>query len=232
MSERPFTITMNLERNILPLITIELNRLQDALRCVIHTILYNRITCTVEPQSIDSTFERISYLSIGDPALSTHVDHLIQTVVQTVSHNFNGNPASPPSTSYCIIGFFQRKVDRTWLGEREQRAYWERWVLPIVISRRDLIHPTINDADTDIGQSTLLTALHAILQTVLNKRDHLPPLESTTSGISPPYPFDCSVVIGGTAESAFANANTSMTEWGLNTLKKMIQNGPPMLMKT
>ena len=75
------------------------------------------------------------------------------------------------------------------------------------------------DAVIASRQSRLVECLMFLVSSINEKRDHIPPLKSN-SPAALAFSFELSFTFGDKADES----------WGLNTIKRMLKQGPPMLL--
>jgi hypothetical protein len=98
--------------------------------------------------------------------------------------------------------------------------FWERWVIPIAIASGRYKSTAERERAHAQRQLALRDAALIIIQRVDAKKAHIPPVKSTGAG-KLCYPFEISFNTGGKTDES----------WGMQTFKRILKQGPPMLMK-
>lgn len=188
----------NLEVIELPPIEIEPYQVTEVLRCLFHTILFNRALGSVVARDVDAELFDITWPHCGDPAAERRLETKIGEVKAFVERNQDRK-------AVVRLSFFERRAQSGSWFLPEQRLTWEQWVLTLVPipSPPELGHAvgplaeaTALQADVArarrraLLQSTLEGALQNIVTAVNEKREHIPPV---VSGAALTFPFDVSV---------------------------------------
>lgn len=96
------------------------NKVQDVLRCVLHTVLFNRALGLVRPREVDLDLFNISYVQCVDRGLERVVDEKVGAVL----HWMERHPGKPAQVS---LKFFEKRYKQAWFSKQEERLYWEEW---------------------------------------------------------------------------------------------------------
>ena len=95
-------------------------KVQDVLRCVLHTVLFNRALGLVRPREVDLDLFNISYVQCVDRGLERVVDEKVGAVL----HWMERHPGKPAQVS---LKFFEKRYKQAWFSKQEERLYWEEW---------------------------------------------------------------------------------------------------------
>lgn len=200
---------MNAEVFELPALEVEPHQVSETLRCLLHTVLFNRALGSVRPRDVDSSlFEPLTWVHCGDDAAAERLETKIARVQAWVDRQQAQQTASPPPTSpppprrraLVTLSFFERRQQQGWFLRQEQRLNWEKWVVPLSV-----VAPPAG-ADPEPARAarkqallaSIEAALTAIVTGVSERRDHIPPV---VSGAPLTFPFDVSVEAEGGAEA-------------------------------
>lgn len=72
----------NCETLNLPLIEVEPHQVRELLRCVLHTVIFNRALGHVRPRDVDSELFDITYVHCGDEEVDRRVEARINEFCQ------------------------------------------------------------------------------------------------------------------------------------------------------
>lgn len=198
----------------LPTLEVEPHQVREVLRCLLHTIVFNRALGHVEPKDIDSELFDVTYVHCGDQEVDTKLEAKISEFCAFAEKR-------PGETAQLVLSFYETKKRQVnWFG-KEDRVVWEQWVLNVVV---DSPHSTFRPASAPVTtmmqpsrqqqqQAALERAISTILQCVCAHPDHLPPVATHSTPLT--YPFH--IAITGGSRSAF----------NLNSMKKMLLNASP-----
>lgn len=208
----------NSEVITLPLLEVEPHQVTEVLRCVMHTILFNRALGQVRPREIDSELFDVTYVNCGDPEVDAKIEARISEFSLHAEKRLG-------EVSQLYLSFFEkRKRQVGWFGKQDERMCWEQWYINIrVISPPDLYSQEPNClAVSNVKlqrqaklQSAIEEMLMLIVRTVNDRKDHIPPV---TSSSLVTYPFDVHMDVGS---SRFLP---------LNTMKRMLLQATPPTM--
>ena len=98
--------------------------MKDVLRCVLHTVLFNRALGLVRPREVDLELFNITYVQCVD----RNVERTIEEKVSAVLTWLGKNPGKPVKVS---LKFFEKRYKQAWFSKQEERLYWEEWNLNI-----------------------------------------------------------------------------------------------------
>jgi autophagy-related protein 101 len=203
----------------LPIVEAGPHQLREILRCLIHTIVFNRTLGYVKPRDVDSELFDITYVKCDDPEIEAKVETSISDICSSVDRR----PADH-AVQLCLA-FYELRKKAAWFGSKDERLYWEQWFIKIqvlsTVEQQQHGYNSMKHLSTSKRQlkqqATLQHALGEVLRMVNEKRDHIPPLSSLTS---PCFPFD--IVGSGGSKTGFG-AN-------IQAVKKILQTTPPMML--
>lgn len=208
----------NCETFNLPALDVEQHHVRGVLRCLLHTIVFNRALGFVKPKDVDSDLFEITYVQCGDP----HVEQLIE---EKISAFITWTDRHPGKRGQVVLSFYEKRRKQAWFAKQEERLYWEQWVISINVPQTNYSVEEQNfSGSANVRsqreaklQGAVEEALCTIVRLVGEKKDHIPPVLSTAAVT---FPFDICVA----GESA---------GFGLETFKRMLThmqtNPPPML---
>uniref|UniRef100_A0A8H7Y4A8 Autophagy-related protein 101 n=2 Tax=Psilocybe cubensis TaxID=181762 RepID=A0A8H7Y4A8_PSICU len=159
--------------------------LKDALRGVLHSILFHRLLGTIKPQ----TFEvlDVTMPGVSDPQIE-------QLVYEKVDAFWKGIEGGPSKRGQMVVTMAEKKVKKTWFSTGEEEVPWEQWVI-----NAELRQPK-NDRDRETFHANLASALTKAINTILTYtasdkgRAAVPPITDASS-ISP-FPFKVTAKVG------------------------------------
>eukprot|EP00877_Chromochloris_zofingiensis_P011959 jgi/Chrzof1/7016/Cz02g07220.t1 len=192
----------------------ELHQVREVLRCVLHTIIFNRALGHVKPRDVDSELFDITYVNCNDLEVDARVEAKISEFCQFIERR-------PQEVAQLCLSFYEpRRRQLGWFGKRDERLYWEQWCVNICVVQPDIFtqdhHSLAYTNARSLRQSKLQGSveelLTAIVRSVNDKKDHIPPVVSASTIT---FPFDIS--ISGGSRSSF----------GLNTVKRMLLHASP-----
>lgn len=204
----------------LPVIEAEPHQFREMLRCLIHTILFNRALGYVKPQDVDSELFDITYVKCNDSDLEVKVENGISDFCSLMERK-------PSEAAQLRLAFYEVRKKAAWFGSKDDRLYWEQWYINIAVMQPDIAEQQQCSGPEPVSalsqrqsqqQASLKQAQAEVLRCVNEKRDHIPPIASTSAVT---FPFD--ITMAGVSKSMFS-AN-------VQAMKKMLlqTTPPPML---
>lgn len=170
---------MNLEAYKLGLMDIEGFQLKEVLRCLLHTIIFQRALGTIVPKEIDCDVFDVSYARVDDAqierAVERRIDHMYQAIVGTKTTQFT-----------VTLRFYVNSETEGFMMKANKRQYWEDWVIPISIATQKITSAAERDRRHSKRQQTLRERLMYIIQMVNAKNKHIPPVKKYV----PCFPFE------------------------------------------
>ncbi|EFJ47979.1 hypothetical protein VOLCADRAFT_117751 [Volvox carteri f. nagariensis] len=135
----------NCETHNLPVLELEPHQIREALRCVLHTIIFNRALGYVIPTDVDSELFDITYVQCGEPGVEARVESRISDFCAQVEKK-------PAELHQLHLSFYETRRKQAWFGTQDERLYWETCALEeqlaIVVrrvnDRRDHIPPVLS----------------------------------------------------------------------------------------
>ena len=185
----------NCEYHDLPLIELEAHQVSEVLRCILHTIIFNRALGAVSPIEVDSELFDLTWVTCGDEAVDKRVESKVADIQTWIrrAYNTNTNKTTRPQNSNLLqinLSFFERRhpAGTGWFSRQEQRLYWEQWAIHLALQEE--FESRVESARVQRRQALqgqLTTVLTAVITAANKKRDHIPPV---VSGIALTFPFD------------------------------------------
>ncbi|KAF8934606.1 hypothetical protein BGZ47_010293 [Haplosporangium gracile] len=156
-------------------LTVERSYLKEALRAILHTVLFHRVLANIKPKDME-----ILDLTIpinDDPEVDKLVDEKIAAFVKVVD-------ANPQSKGQIGIMFYEKRTKRAWFSSTSSEVCWEQWAITINVVTN------INEKDKQRSIKNMEKALSSlflsILRTVNERKDHIPPITTSDGN---PFPY-------------------------------------------
>ncbi|KAG0044915.1 hypothetical protein BGZ83_009818 [Gryganskiella cystojenkinii] len=166
-------------------LTVERAYLKDALRAILHTILFHRVFANVKPR--DMEILDLTIPIIDDPEIDRLVEEKIAAFVKVAD-------ANPQSHGQIGVMFYEKRTKRAWFSSTSSEVCWEQWAITINVVTN------INEKDKQRSIKNMEKALSSlflsILRTVNERKDHIPPI-TTSDG----NPFPYQIVIPTAADT-------------------------------
>ncbi|KXZ47205.1 hypothetical protein GPECTOR_37g211 [Gonium pectorale] len=234
----------NCETHNLPVLELEPHQIREALRCVLHTIIFNRALGYVIPKDVDSELFDITYAQCGDPGVEAKVESRLADFCAQVEKR-------PIELHQLQLSFYETRRKQAWFGSQDERLYWETWTLSVlVLQPSDLTlqqqqpqpQPQASAAAAASAQqasaaqqaqqqqpnyaqaraaraarlqSALEEQLALVVRRVNDRRDHLPPVLNASATT---FPFD--ITFSGSAPRG-------SLQGGLQAVGKMLLKATP-----
>ncbi|KAF8950902.1 hypothetical protein CPC16_002346 [Podila verticillata] len=156
-------------------VTIERSLLKDALRAILHTILFHRVFANIKPRDIDIL--DITIPIIDDPEIDRLVDEKIAAFVKSVD-------SSQQSKGQIGLMFYEKRTKRAWFSSSSAEVCWEQWGITINI----VTNTNEKDRQRSIKnmEKALSSLFLSILRTVNERKDHIPPITTSDGN---PFPY-------------------------------------------
>lgn len=139
----------------LPELELAEHHLQEALQCLLHTIVFTRWPQQkgpLQPVEVQCDHFPLAFASCGKPEVHRRIDQAIHTFVQGLV------PAGPELLRGTItLSFFERRTNKVVFWAYEEKVVWEEWIIPLLVSNT----PQLNTADERLSASERDT-LHQI----------------------------------------------------------------------
>jgi len=167
---------------------VEHHQVRDVLRCILHTILFNRALGLVRPRDVDLELFNITYVQCVDITVEREVNARVEAAMNWLDKN----PRKPVQVS---LSFFEKRYKQAWFSKQEERLYWEQWTVCIHCSNHRQRSTTITGDTHDLQehherqkrlQDLLRETLAMVLRHVNEKREHIPPVVSSEA-VTFPY---------------------------------------------
>ena len=210
----------------------------------LYAIIDKQMHATLQPTVTTTT---ITANNIHAPLSSAAASpHTLTSTSTSSSSSSSSHPSSVPAT--FTLSFYESSPSKSWFGPREDKLYWERWVLPCRVSPSK---PNSSPSSSSTyltaqqrQQHSFMTVMAAIVAVVNEKRDHLPAVKGGMEGLT--YSFECESgcsggaagagLGGGVGESGrgggvgVVDVSSDDGGWGLSAMmKKAFKEGPPAL---
>lgn len=136
----------------LPELNVETHQVTEVLRCLLHTIIFNRSLGVVTPRDVDAELFDLTWVRklpclttascpcspppspppapalpqahCGDPSVDATVEDRTSKVQAWVDRN-SGRRLQ------VVLSFYERRQQQGWFSLQEQRVYWEQWVITL-----------------------------------------------------------------------------------------------------
>jgi len=128
---------MNTLQHFLPELEVDRSQVKEALKAILHTILFCRSLGPVTP--VDQTllrFPNITYTSCGVREVSANINTAIESFfsnLQMVGPNLGGGQ--------LWISFYEKRNKKSLFGlglgmqqPSNEKIYWEQWIIPVVVN--------------------------------------------------------------------------------------------------
>eukprot|EP00465_Bigelowiella_longifila_P015528 CAMPEP_0185254608 /NCGR_PEP_ID=MMETSP1359-20130426/3492_1 /TAXON_ID=552665 /ORGANISM="Bigelowiella longifila, Strain CCMP242" /LENGTH=207 /DNA_ID=CAMNT_0027837827 /DNA_START=74 /DNA_END=697 /DNA_ORIENTATION=- len=207
---------MNREEVLLPPIHLKRFQTGPALRCIFHTIVFNRSLHgkMLKPRDVDCDVFDVSY------AMSDN-KHVAQLITEGIRGFLKRMEEFKTDKGEACISFYTAK---DWsfksLFAQDDKFHWEKWIIPIKIEDPKCLKDSENDEKQTQRQNMLRECLFQIIAKLNEKTKHIPPLSSNeaTKKLTDKlgcFPFEISYL------------KSDKSRWG--QVKRTLQN-PPSLM--
>ncbi|KAF9349286.1 MAG: hypothetical protein J3Q66DRAFT_136851 [Benniella sp.] len=155
---------------------VERALLKEALRAILHTILFHRVFATIKPK--DMEILDLTIPIIDDPEVDRLVEEKIAAFVKAAD-------ANPQSKGQIGIMFYEKRTKKgLWFGSSSSEVCWEQWAITINIVTN------VNEKDKQRSIKNMEKALAqlfmSILRTVNERKDHIPPITTSDGN---PFPY-------------------------------------------
>lgn len=209
----------NFETHNLPVLELEFHQVKEALRCVLHTIVFNRALGFLVPVEVDSELFDVTYIKCGDEAADKLIESKLLELCSALDRQQRS--ASQPDTLVQVtLSFYESRKKQAWFGTQDERLYWEQWIINICL--RPPQHALTTCSSSGVQQFNRLQKsmedlIAYVVLCVNEKKDHIPPVISQSALT---YAFD--IALAGTTAARGASVI------GLKAVKKLLlQAAPP-----
>eukprot|EP00455_Lapot_gusevi_P006684 TRINITY_DN1285_c0_g7_i1.p1 TRINITY_DN1285_c0_g7~~TRINITY_DN1285_c0_g7_i1.p1 ORF type:complete len:216 (+),score=37.29 TRINITY_DN1285_c0_g7_i1:64-648(+) len=193
---------MNIESFQLEPLVLEPFQIKAVLRCLLHTIMFNRALGNVRPKEMDCEVFEIFYVRCDDAQINKAIEENVELFYRHLLQNRKGK---------LTLSFYKSVTKSTLIWSREEKIHWERWYIPMALAPESQTTAERNRLRASCDAAVRDRIMY-ILSMANEKKDHLPPVHGA-SAIS--YPF----------EMAFPSSDDS---W---SLMSMFGNSSPILLQ-
>mmetsp|Transcript_5435 Transcript_5435/g.10223 ORF Transcript_5435/g.10223 Transcript_5435/m.10223 type:complete len:203 (-) Transcript_5435:815-1423(-) len=178
----------------------------DALRAMLHTIVFQRALGEMAPGELKlESFSGLSVATCGDPRVHEAIEEAVEEFfhhLQVIGPNL--------VRGEIVVSFYETRKRPGLFGlsaAKEEKVYWERWVVPIIINKG--ASQMSNASEVGIRNNLLRILLLA------SEVTHVPQIKSDPD--SPPvFRFEISVSQGNSAGKSES------------LIGKLLSNGPSL----
>lgn len=157
----------------------ELIYAKEAIKAILHTILFHRCYGLIVPKTQE-------VLDLTLPAVD---DAEIEALIEVKASEFASalrTSSSRGDTSSLVIEFYEKKVRKAWFSEKEEEVCWESWTVSLA-----LVQPARTEAEKKEHLAALSDAIHTAVMkviTVVNDRndEYIPPIPYSEGN---PFPY-------------------------------------------
>ncbi|KAF9190231.1 hypothetical protein BGZ50_000338 [Haplosporangium sp. Z 11] len=133
-------------------LTVERSLLKDALRAILHTILFHRVFANIKPKDMDILDLTIPI--IDDPEIERLVNEKITSFVKAVD-------ANPQGKGQIGVLFYEKRTKRAWFSSTSSEVCWEQWAITIHVVTN------INEKDKQRSIKNMEKALSSLFLSIL-----------------------------------------------------------------
>ena len=179
---------------------------KDALRAVLHTVLLSRALGRVTPRELRlQSFPALGVASCGNAAVEQSVENALERFFA------GGLQLVGPDLvrGELMVSFYESRRRAGLFGSAEERVYWERWLVPVIVNQ--------SASSRESGGEAVLRA--SLMRVVLLASDvgHVPrPPDGNAT-----FKYELSV-------SQQHNKVSGQPGVAATLLNQMLQSGPPM----
>eukprot|EP01026_Neomeris_dumetosa_P048840 TRINITY_DN4236_c0_g1_i1.p3 TRINITY_DN4236_c0_g1~~TRINITY_DN4236_c0_g1_i1.p3 ORF type:complete len:200 (+),score=14.00 TRINITY_DN4236_c0_g1_i1:110-709(+) len=166
----------------LPDLTLENHQVEPVLRCLIHTIVFNRTLTLIEVVEEELDLFDITFVRCNTTDVNTKVDEKVRQIAKECK-KLEG------TRQKVQVQFFDGKLksSRSLIGSRiEDRLCWEEWNINLLLV--DYRMEGIKLMDVAQVEQQVKQCISIILKSMDEKMIHLPPPQSGW------YPFEINIV--------------------------------------
>jgi len=179
---------MNIQQFPIKELKVEQRFVKDIVKCLLHTIMFNRAFGLVQPReeiidAIDFTYVRCD-------------DVTMQKSFEETAEKFESILLSRENRKgQLILSFSEKRYKKIWWKKYEEKVCWEQWLISISIVDKAEGEKEQPDQH-EVLANRLRKRLFYILQIVNEKKNHIPPLK--TNELTP-FPYE--ITFPSTTES-------------------------------
>ncbi|CAG9332750.1 unnamed protein product [Blepharisma stoltei] len=173
---------MNHEQNVIKGLVLEPRQVKDALRVIIHSILFQRELGVVTPRQVESDCG-VFYLTLNDINTDKHIEEQLTL--------FENRLQERPML-ILTLSFYQTVKKKTFLFIQEKtKVIWEEWKIPIQLQQMAIPEPRKSDSRL---AKKLRKRLMAIIERICEKKDHLPSIGEADDPTVIRFPYEISSI--------------------------------------
>ncbi|KAJ1972048.1 hypothetical protein H4R35_004895 [Dimargaris xerosporica] len=160
-----FRLQLSLERRVVA----------DVVKAVVHAILFHRVFGNVRPQ--EYTILDVPYVTVNSKAIQQQVDEKVKTFDSMLQSDMLRGSGE------ISVEMQEKRAKKAWFAKTEDMC-WEKWIIAVTTcnasNEREFLQLKANMA------RQLLDTFQAIIRTVSEHKDHIPPI---TTNDPNPFPF-------------------------------------------
>lgn len=163
------------------------------------------------PREVDCDVFDMPYVCVEDARVERGVEESLSRFLAVLRQ-------SNSSHGRVCLSFYARTVRKGWFSSKEEKAYWERWVIPLRVVQ-PAADPDQRQRQHEARRAALRDRLVFVVRSANEKKAHLPPVPK--SSVASVYPFEIS----------FSGGDSQDESWGFGSaVRRMLQQGPPQLL--
>mmetsp|Transcript_9620 Transcript_9620/g.17014 ORF Transcript_9620/g.17014 Transcript_9620/m.17014 type:complete len:216 (+) Transcript_9620:79-726(+) len=211
----------NTETHQLPPLELEQHQVREALRCLLHTILFNRALGPVRPVEVEAELLDLSYVRVHDEEVVAAVELSMNELCGQLERS-----AGRGAEAQVRLAFYEkRQGSSTWFGG-QANCFWEQWFINLAVMSHEAMllrastmpGTTLAEGGQPPVSSRVTEVLSCITRALSERREHCPPVVSSAA-VS--YPWEVSVTHPREGRGAFS----------LGGMKRMLmQTTPPRML--
>jgi len=160
---------------------VEIKYLKEVLKCLVHTVVFQRALGSVEPEEVFVELLELHYVQCKHTALTQSVEQAVEALKDQLLKERTQHPGHPLK---FIISFFQYRVVQAaffWGGQRKEESTspWEQWIFSLELIDSDFFR---NPTRQEQLQTDVRRILEDIIKYSLSNLNHLPHINSGTGG--------------------------------------------------
>jgi|Transcript_67833 hypothetical protein len=158
--------------------------IKDVLRCLIHTIVFQRVLSPVLPLDVEAGFLDVTYCKIADAAVDAQIEESIDKFCKSLKKK-------EPRRSLIVEFYPPRKKSPTNWFAKEDKVCWEYWMINLNVvfdgDDRSLACSAVSNQGTERLEKDLVERMKSIIKhtDAAIDNNHVPPLKDT-----PCFPFE------------------------------------------
>jgi len=187
---------MNTTQHVLPEIEVDESLVKDALRALLHTVLFNRALGPMVPVEHDSDVLELSYLRCGVIEVDRAVEDAVHRFYKSLQQ---GRRSNGGASGQLHLSFFFVSRRKSFFGmAKEERVCWERFIFPVRLwqgasgggsQRAVQERRQRQDAVRRAVQASILR----VVDLVNSEHGHIPPFKLSSESAMV-FPFEASAV--------------------------------------